>query len=272
MNVWHFTDSIALVCPPPGTSSHQSPLLRLHPQLLPLSPLLSTPLVSPVLVPTVAWQVTGNANNGGCGSPCSAKRKPHDKLPSSVCFANSPHRSPPRPVVTFCCILYMQIPANQLACCSPLLAALPIVIKMNWLWAKINTGQPAKRPGVNGTQQKKWGGKIEVMLLFLHSSLASLHFILYHHLITAGIKHSEICWKWENGTVNRPSNKLRKAVTAFWRSGWYVTEKRWWQQYFPEALELSKQTHVSSLRASVFFYLFYMRVSAREDHVHAQGR
>ena len=117
------------------------------------SPLLSTPL----LVPTVAWQVTGDANNSGCGSPCSAKHKPHDKLPSSVCFANRPRRSPPRPVVTFCCILYMQIPANQLARHPP--STLPIVIKMNWLWAKINTSEPANSRGVNGTLRKEMRGK-----------------------------------------------------------------------------------------------------------------
>lgn len=160
---------------PKVSSSSASPLgasslpLHLHPQLLLLllliSPLLSTPLIFPLLVPTVAWQVTDDANNSGCGRPCSAEHKPHDKLPSSVCFANSPHRSPPRPVVTFYCVLYMQIPANQLARHSapPSLPTLPIVIKMNWLWAKVNTGQPAKKsPGVNGTQRRKWWGGIQL--------------------------------------------------------------------------------------------------------------
>ena len=135
------------------------------------SPLLSTPL----LVPTVAWQVTGDANNSGCGSPCSAKHKPHDKLPSSVCFANRPRRSPPRPVVTFCCILYMQIPANQLARHPPSPPP-PCPLWLKWIDCGLKS-TPASLPtaeGSTGRYGRKWGGKDGSVVSPLFPSLCSL--------------------------------------------------------------------------------------------------
>lgn len=110
--------------------------------------LLLTPFVFPVPVATTAWQVTDDANNSGRGCPCSVKHKQHDKLPSSVCFANSPHRSSPRPVVTFCCVLYMQIPANQLARCSPCSLRCPLWLK--WIDCRLKS-TPASLPEAEGS-------------------------------------------------------------------------------------------------------------------------
>lgn len=110
--------------------------------------LLLTLLVFPVPVATTAWQVTDDGNNSGRGCPCSVEHKQHDKLPSSVCFANSPHRSPPRPVVTFCCVLYMQIPANQLARCSPCSLRCPLWLK--WIDCRLKS-TPASLPEAEGS-------------------------------------------------------------------------------------------------------------------------
>lgn len=168
------------------TVSPSSPLsLSLHHPQLPPHPSSPVPLSLLFSGPPWSDRWLATLTIVGCGSPCSAKHERHDKLPSSVCFASGPHRSPPRPVVTFCCILYMQIPANQLARRSPSLTAQPIVIKMNWLWSKINISQPAKSPGVNGMQQNKWREKSEVAW-FLHPSS---HFILYRYFISEG-KHT----------------------------------------------------------------------------------
>lgn len=109
----------------------------------------------------------------GAAAPCSAEHKPHDKLPSSVCFANRPHRSPPRPVVTFCCILYMQIPANQLARRS-----LHCPLWLKWIDCGPKS-TPARLPRTHdstGCNRSKWKG-INLEEMFLHSfpQFPSLH-------------------------------------------------------------------------------------------------
>lgn len=153
----------------------------------------------------------------GAALPCSAEHMPHDKLPSSVCFANSPHRSPPRPVVTFCCILYMQIPANQLAHSS--LCSLRCPLWLKWIDCGLKS-TPASLPKdqgsaghnrENGGKNKTWS-TVALSSLF---SLSSVHFILYRKLITAGIKHCEICWKRENGNVYRLGSKFEGACPSF---------------------------------------------------------
>lgn len=140
--------------------------------------LLLTPLVFPVPVATTAWQVTDDANNSGRGCPCSVKHKQHDKLPSSVCFANSPHRSSPRPVVTFCCVLYMQIPANQLARCSPCSLRCPLWLK--WIDCRLKS-TPASLPEAEGSAgHDKVNGGVPSYFMFLFSIA----------ITTAVIKHS----------------------------------------------------------------------------------
>lgn len=51
-----------------GGSSHPFLSFFLHPQLF-------SPLFCPLVIPTLAWQVTGNVNNSGCGSPLLSKAR-----------------------------------------------------------------------------------------------------------------------------------------------------------------------------------------------------
>lgn len=159
--------------------------------------LLLTLLVFPVPVATTAWQVTDDANNSGCGCPCSVEHKQHDKLPSSVCFANSPHRSPPRPVVTFCCVLYMQIPANQLARCSPCSPRCPLWLK--WIDCRLKS-TPASLPEAEGSAgHDKVNGQGRVpsyfMFLFSISSLVSCHHNCSHKTQLNLLKMTKLQWK-----------------------------------------------------------------------------
>lgn len=151
-------------------------------------PLPSYPLVSSLLVPAVAWQVTGVANNSGCGCPLLSKAKPHDKLPSSVCFASSPRRSPPRPVVTFCCILYMQIPANQLARRS---LRCPLWLKWIDCGLKSTAASLPRAQGSMGRDRGNGEEKINLEVMVFPPTFP-FHFFLHCQLLSAGIKHSGI--------------------------------------------------------------------------------